>query len=98
MAAALLDFETLLKPIPGDNPAGTAVSFDTKQKLEDFRKEENPNDYRPDDPTRPQTLKKADWAGIVKLSLETLTASKDLLIAARLTEALSREVGFPGLR
>src|SRR5262249_27416322 len=60
--------------------------------------EENPNDYRPDDPTRPQTFKKADWAGIVKLSLETLSTSKDLLIAARLTEALTREVGFPGLR
>ncbi|MFL5246131.1 MAG: type VI secretion system protein TssA [Gemmataceae bacterium] len=99
MAAALLDFETLLKPLPGDNPAGSAVPFDVKHKLEEFRKEENPSDYRADDPTRPQVWKKADWAGIVKLSLETLTnSSKDLLIAARLTEGLTREAGYPGFR
>jgi type VI secretion system protein ImpA len=99
MAGALLDFENLIKPIPGDAPAGLPVSFDIKQQLEDFRKEDNPNDYRADDPTRPKVWKKADWAGIVKLTQEVLTkTSKDLTIAARLTEALTREKSYAGLR
>jgi type VI secretion system protein ImpA len=99
MAAGLLDLDSLIKPIPGENPAGSTVSFDIKQQLEEFRKELNPNDYRPDDPTRPKEWKKADWAGIVKVSLEVLTkSSKDLVVAARLTEALTREKSFAGLR
>ena len=86
--SALLDFATLLEPIPGDNPAGTAVPFQVRHQLEDFRKEDNPDDYAPDDPLRPEKFRKADWPGIIRLAQDTLThTSKDLLVAVRLAEA-----------
>src|SRR5438270_1044021 len=91
-----LDVATLLQPIPGDEPAGASVLFTVRQKLDAARKEEEPN---PDDPTQPAVAKKADWSGIIRTTTELLTdSSKDLLLAARLTEALTREYGFAGLR
>lgn len=96
---ALLDFTTLLAPVPGDSPAGSSVPFDVREKLEDQRKEDNAEDFAPDDPMRPEKLRKADWKGIIRLTQETLSGkSKDLLIAARLTEALVKEYGYAGLR
>src|SRR5262249_40431356 len=48
---------------------------------------------------RPTDLKLADWSSIIRLSQDTLrTTSKDLLVAARLTEALVKKHGFGGLR
>lgn len=95
----LLDFDTLVAPIPGDNPAGGLLPFETRQTLDEGRKEINPDDYSPDDPLRPSELKRADWAGIIKLAKETLAGtSKDLSVAARLTEALVKQHGFAGLR
>jgi type VI secretion system protein ImpA len=97
----LLDFEALLAPIPGDAPSGTAIPFETKQKLEEDRKEINPEDFAPNDPDRPKTAKKADWVAIERRAKEALIKnSKDLLLAARLTESLTRqkEKGFAGLR
>lgn len=98
-APPLLDFETLLAPISADEPAGSSVPFDVREKLEEDRKEEDPTDFAEDDPMRPDKFKKADWPGIIRLCTETLTkTSKDLLIAARLTEALVKQHGFTGLR
>jgi type VI secretion system protein ImpA len=98
-APALLDFAALLAPIPGDEPAGPPVPFETRRQLEEARKEDNPDDYSPDDPMRPDTPRKADWRRIVELARQTLTdVSKDLLVAARLTEGLVRLHGFAGLR
>ncbi len=95
----LLDFATLLAPIPGDEPAGSSVPFAVKEELEESRKEEDPDDYAPDDPMRPENPKRADWPGIIQLAQETLcSTSKDLLVAARLTEALTHVHGFAGLR
>jgi type VI secretion system protein ImpA len=92
----ILDFTGLTAPIPGDNPAGTPVPYDTREKLEELRRETNPQEIDPGSPEQP---KKADWAGIVRLSLQTLTGvSKDLLVAARLTEALVKLYDFAGLR
>jgi type VI secretion system protein ImpA len=94
-----LDFTSLLAPIPGDDAAGGPVPPEIRQRLEDARKEDNPDDYAPDDPMRPETFARADWPDIVHLAEETLTQkSKDLLVAARLTEALVRLHGFAGLR
>lgn len=96
---ALLDFTALLAPLAADNPCGEPVPYEVRQKLEDARKEDDPDDYAPDDPGRPETFRKADWAGIVRLASETLSrTSKDLLVAARLTEALTRQHRFAGLR
>lgn len=95
----LLEFEELLGPISGDEPAGTPTPFTLRQELDDARKEENPDDYAPDDPARPQQAKTADWAGIIRKTQAALkNTSKDLMLAARLTEALTRQHGFAGLR
>jgi type VI secretion system protein ImpA len=95
----ILDFETLLAPIAGADPAGEPLPFLLRKKLDDARKEINPNAFAANDPRRPEQLQPADWAGIEQLAQETLAqTSKDLLVAARLTEALVKRHGFRGLR
>lgn len=94
----LLAFEKLLAPIPGENPAGEAVSFAVRAEMEEARKEIDPSDFEADDPLRPTEAKKADWKGIARLATQTLLeSSKDLLVAARLTEAMTKLYGFEGL-
>lgn len=95
----LIAVEELIAPIPGDNAAGEPVPFEDREKLEELRKEESPEDYAPDDPMRPENFRKADWGGIIRISKEILERkSKDLLTAARLMEALVKKNGFAGLR
>jgi type VI secretion system protein ImpA len=91
-----LDLVALTKPIPGDNPAGPPVPYEIKEKLEEMRREETVD---PDAPQRSEAPKKADWSGIRRLAMDILAnRSKDLLVAARLTEAMVKTVGFGGLR
>ena len=98
-APPLLDFAELLQPIPGEDPAGAPVPHEVRHQLEEARKEDNPDDFDENDPMRPAEFKKADWPGLTRLARETLRdTSKDLLVAARLTEALVRLHGFAGLR
>ena len=86
----LLEFDALLAPLPGDNPAGEGVPFTAREKLEEARKEVNPEDFAPDDPMRPSDPKRADWVAIERITKQVLTENaKDLLTAARLTEALT---------
>src|SRR4051812_19316301 len=95
-AAAVLEFDPLLAPIPGDNPAGTRAPFALWNTLEAARKEFQPD---PEDPSAPPIPKTADWNGIVKLIRETLAGtSKDLGLGIRLCEALLKLHGFAGLR
>jgi type VI secretion system protein ImpA len=95
----LLDFAALLAPIAGDNPAGSSVPFAVREKLEELRKEVDPESFAKNDPTRPEAPVKADWAGIATLAQQTLgETSKDLLVAARLTEALVKLHGVAGVR
>jgi type VI secretion system protein ImpA len=95
----VLDFDRLLLPIEGANPAGEPLPFPIRKKLDDARKDINPNQFARDDPRRPEQPQPADWAGIEELTQETLArTSKDLLVAARLTEALVKRHGFGGLR
>jgi type VI secretion system protein ImpA len=94
-----LDIDSLLAPIPGDDPAGSRLPYEVAHELDEARKEENPDDFAPDDPMRPAEFKKADWPGLVRLAEKTLReTSKDLLVAARLTEGLVKLHGFAGLR
>jgi len=98
-APPLLDFTALTAPISEGSPSGVPVPFDVRETLTKGRVEENPDDFKPDDPMRPSTFKKAEWPAIAKLAQETLAKkSKDLLVAARLTEALVKLHGFAGLR
>jgi type VI secretion system protein ImpA len=95
----VLDIDSLVAPIPGDDPAGSSVPHTVRHELEESRREDNPDDYAADDPMRPEEFKKADWRGLVRLAEETLrNTSKDLLVAARLTEGLVHLHGFAGLR
>src|SRR6056297_2737195 len=95
----LLDVDALLEPIPGDAPAGEPVSFMLRQQFEDLRKSIDTDEFAPDDPQRPEVAKDPDWPGIIQLARQTLTeASKDLLVAARLTEAMASRFGVVGLR
>ncbi len=85
---AYLDIDALLQPIMGDAPAGQPASVVLRQQLDLARKE---------DPFDPTVL--ADWNGVRKLAEDALRNSgKDLLIATRLAEAVTRLHGFGGLR
>ena len=94
-----IEIDSLIAPIPGDNPAGGPIPFALKERLDQARKEINPNDFDPRDPLRPADAKVADWGSIITLTSEGLTnTSKDLLLVARLIEALTKLRGFTGLR
>jgi type VI secretion system protein ImpA len=94
-----VDIEALIAPIPGDDPSGGTVPFALRERLDLARKEVNPDDYDPGDPMRPTELKRPDWPGIAEMAGEGLVeTSKDLMLAARLTEALTKLHGFAGLR
>ena len=96
---SVLDIDPLLLPIPGDEPAGSSVPLPLREELDLARKTIDPADFDPTDPTRPTEAKRADWGRIVEITQEVIAgSSKDLMMAARLTEALTRTHGFPGLR
>ncbi len=95
----VLDFKALLQPISDDNPAGESVPFSMREELEQARKEINPESFRADDPMRPTDWVRADWSKVISLTQEILTErSKNLLVAARLLEALTKKHGFAGAR
>lgn len=94
----LLAIDELLEPIPGEDPAGEPMAYAVRAELDEARKEINPDDFDANDPLRPTDVRKADWKGIIRKATEQLrTKSKDLLLAARLVEALTKQHGFAGL-
>ena len=91
-----IDLAALLAPIPGPNPAGTAVRYaGDYDRIQAARQE--------DDPSLPQgiwqrQLKRADWDEVAALCAEALSRrSKDLQIAAWLVEAMVQRRGFLAL-
>jgi type VI secretion system protein ImpA len=95
---AILDIDALLNPIDHDRPAGPRTPDHIKEAWKEARTEVNPEDYAEDDPTRPTEAKKADWLAIVRLCSDCLkNTSKDLVVAAWLTEALTKAHGLAGL-
>lgn len=87
--------DDLLNPIPGDNPSGESLRYaPIYDQIKEARREEE--DIPQGEWQRER--KKADWPLVVKLASEALaTKSKDLQIAAWLTEAMLRREGFSGL-
>lgn len=82
--------DDLLTPIPGDDPAGPYLRYDP---LYDRIKEARRDDPLQDPPVR------ADWRQVVDLTSEALAKkSKDLQLAAWLTEGLVNREGLAGLR
>ncbi len=88
--------DDLLNPIPGDNPSGGNLRYaPVYDQIKEARREE-------DDVAQGEwqhERKKADWPLVIKLAGEALAKkSKDLQLAAWLTEALLRREGFQGLK
>lgn len=88
--------EDILNPIPGDNPGGADLRYDpVYDKIKEARREED--DIDQGDWKRERKV--ADWPLASKLCEEVLaTRSKDLQLAAWLTEAAIRQRGFDGLQ
>ena len=87
--------DDLLNPIPGENPSGANLRYaPVYDKIKEARRED-------DDAPQGEWAherKVADWKQVIKLAGEALaTQSKDLQLAAWLTEAALRTEGFPGL-
>src|SRR5215472_276722 len=87
--------DTILRPIPGENPSGQNLRYDpVYEKVKEARREE-------DDLPQGEwshAVKVADSALVVRLAVDALSnKSKDLQLAAWLTEALLREDGVGGL-
>lgn len=89
--------EDLLTPIPGDNPSGTYLYYaPIYDKIKEAR--------RQDEDSGPSGVwtrerKVADWSLVIKLAGEALaTQSKDLQLAAWITEAYFKKEGFPVFR
>ncbi|MDQ1523761.1 MAG: type secretion system protein ImpA [Pyrinomonadaceae bacterium] len=92
-----VEWEKLLSPIADEPPAGEYLRYEgTYDRLREARRE--------DDPTLSQgiyktELKRANWRLVEQLCTDALaTRSKDIQIAAWLTEAWLRLYGFAGCR
>lgn len=89
--------DDLLNPIPGENPSGENLRYaPIYDQIKEARREEEAGgslgDWQRD-------IKKADWLLVIKLAGEAIAKkSKDLQLAAWLTEASIRKDGFPGLK
>ena len=90
-----MNFDTLLAPISDASPCGEDLSFsDEFDAIQEAR--------RADDPTLDQgewvtTLKTANWPGVVAQCSVVFDRTKDLRVAAWLTEANARVGGYAGL-
>jgi len=100
----VLDFEKLLAPIPGENPAGAALrehrsptaAYDRVKDARTAAREVERNIVFDDEAG---SSRAADWRPILKLCQGVLAEeSKDLEVVAWLIEALVREHSFAGLR
>jgi len=90
--------DDLVQPIPGDSPAGVKLSAADREKLDSMRREHNPEDYEPSDPLHHEPRQVPNWASVVRDAERLLkTTSKDLNLAARLTEAWTRQHDVPGV-
>jgi len=90
-----IDIDTILKPIAGDNPGGENLRYtQIYEDIKEARREDDPLD-RGD---WQHELKTAEWDKVITLAVQALSEkSKDLQIAAWLTEALTKTEKFKGL-
>ena len=92
----ILDIDALLAPIVGSSRTGTDLRSDPLYRaIAEAGRDENPQ--------LPQgvwarDIKRADWPEVERLCVGALRRrSKDLLIAGRLTEAITHRYGFGGM-
>jgi len=88
--------QDLLKPVDGPNPSGISLRYDPAyDKIKEARREE----AQPPPGMTERDRKLADNPLVIKLAREALTGkTKDLQLAAWLTEAALKQGGFGGLR
>lgn len=88
--------DELLNPIDGPNPSGANLRYDPVfDKIKEARREED----QPPPGMTERDRKVADNPLVIKLATDVLAKkTKDLQIAAWLTEALLKQKSFPGLR
>src|SRR5882724_4843125 len=88
--------DDLLNPIPGPNPSGENLKYNpVYDKIKEARRQD---DDAPQGEWQ-RERKIADFPQVLKLAGDALaTKSKDLQLAAWLTEALVNREGFAGLR
>jgi type VI secretion system protein ImpA len=88
--------EELLNPIDGPNPSGANLRYEPiYDKIKEARREED----QPPPGMTERDRKVADNAQVIKLTKDVLaTKTKDLQLAAWLTEALLKQQGFSGLK
>jgi len=90
-----IDVEALLAPIPGENPAGKSLQY---AGLYDEIREARRADENLEQGHWKRDLKLSDWPEVVSLATWGLrTTTKDLQVAAWLSEALVKLYGFSGL-
>lgn len=92
----VVDLDALLQPIPGDNPAGDSLRYSgIYDEIAAARRADdnlNQGEWQTE-------VKAADHQKVVDVAVNALTTlSKDLQIAAWLSEALIKIHGFAGLR
>ncbi len=90
------DIDSFLEPIPGASPAGEELRYEgAYDQIQESRREDDPNLEQGVWKTK---IKKADWLAAQKTCAESLkTRTKDLQIAAWLTEAWTQLHGYAGL-
>lgn len=94
-AAALIDIDALLQPIPGDDPAGEDLRHGPEF---DALNEARRMDDELDQGIWQTAVKKADWKGLVQLATELLeTRTKDLQVVAWMVQGLGQLHGVAGL-
>lgn len=93
----IVDIDSLLTPIPGENPSGVDVRYTRYDEIKEARREEEDlpqGDWKPKG-----NPKVADWGKVIEVSSTVLSKeSKDLQVAVWLIEALVKQHGFAGLR
>ncbi|WP_265920872.1 type VI secretion system protein TssA [Cupriavidus nantongensis] len=94
---ASLQFDRLLAPLPGDQPCGEDLLFSAEfDRIQEARRADDPSLDQGDWVT---DIKEADWREVIGIATSLLQdRTKDLRLAVWLTEALSKERGFAGLR
>ena len=90
--------EDILAPIAGENPSGIDLRYDTKLLIFDKIKEARRKDDELEQGAWQSERKTANYPLVIKLAQDTLaTVSKDLQLAAWLTEALLMTESYGGL-
>ena len=90
-----IDINALLSPLPGENPAGKDLRYTAVyDEIKEARKEKDAFGVGDEGSEK----RRADWNRVIALCTDALlNKTKDLQIAAWLTEALIRIDGFEGL-